>query len=243
LRYRWAVLLMFAAQAGMAQRGGGAARGAGRPAGLRPSTPALVNPWANPYLPFAQRLQATVSGSWAGTLPTRAPIVRRGANPVGNGWMPSYWQAPPPVPAYGWNGPPPNPYPIYPPPPPLPMAMPVPPAWSPALPPLSENIAEPPPPVQISERHAIRRPDPPALAEADPNEEYPAIIELKNGSVYTVTNYWVTGKTLHFVTTHFDHLQVPAVMLERLAPGKPGNANARAKNSIRPVKSGITRER
>jgi len=46
--------------------------------------------------------------------------------------------------------------------------------------------------------------------------DHPPIIALKNGWVYTVTNYWMKGKTLHFITTQGDHIQVPLTLLDRL---------------------------
>lgn len=91
----------------------------------------------------------------------------------------------------------------------------------------TENIAEPPPSVQISDEHSIGRTSeaPAPSQEIASNEEYPAVIELGNGSVYTVRSYWVSAKTFHFITTQFDHFQVPLALLEHLYPRRPSQTS------------------
>jgi hypothetical protein len=226
---------MLAGVAGMSQRGGGVAHGTGRPAVIRPSAPPLLNPWANPYLTFAQRLAATVSGSWAGTLPGPVPGFRPRNFGVGNGWPQSYGPAAAqPWPGFDGYGLPQNAYPIYaaaapvyapppppPPPPPLAASIPMPIPFPP------QNVAEPPSSTQISPRHAIGRAAEDAGPERviDAGEAYPAVIELRNGSVYTVTSYWTSGKAFHFITTRFDHYQVPFTLVERVFPRQPGPAS------------------
>jgi hypothetical protein len=103
------------------------------------------------------------------------------------------------------------------------------PLWNPIVPVAAPHAVEPPP-AQFSEQHAIRRPArEPQPAPEPAEEEYPAVVELKNGAVYTVTRYWVAGKTFHFITTHFDHVQVPMTMLDRLADArKPQSSSLHA---------------
>jgi hypothetical protein len=91
-----------------------------------------------------------------------------------------------------------------------------------------EGIAEPPSSVSISDQLAIRRTTESAAParQVDSNEEYPAVIELKSGSVYTATSYWVSGNTFHFITTtRFDHFQVPLALLEHVYPRRPSQAS------------------
>jgi len=202
-------------------------QGGGRSTVSRPSRGPVVNPWANPYLPFAQRLAATVRGSWAGTLPLpRFAGVAPFNNGFGNGWQQSVWPALPqalpafsgegyPLNAYPWYGPP---TPIYAPPPPLPLSAPI--------PLTAENIPEPTPSVRVSDRHAIGRAaeQPIPGEQLESNQEYPAVVELRNGSVYTVANYWVKGREFHFITTRFDHYQLPFADVGRISPKKGGPA-------------------
>ena len=89
------------------------------------------------------------------------------------------------------------------------------------------NIAEPPPSAPTSDEHSIGHTSegPSPSQEIASNEEYPAVIELRNGSVYTARSYWVSGKTFHFVTTRFDHFQVPLALLEHLSPRQPSQTS------------------
>jgi hypothetical protein len=58
----------------------------------------------------------------------------------------------------------------------------------------------------------------PARNPVTQQDDYSAVIVLKNGFVCTVTTYAVKGKILHFVTTQGDRITVPAIQLERLYP-------------------------
>jgi hypothetical protein len=49
-------------------------------------------------------------------------------------------------------------------------------------------------------------------------DEYPPLIVLKTGGVYSVTRYWVKAKTLYFVTPHGDTLYVPLALVEHVYP-------------------------
>ena len=93
-----------------------------------------------------------------------------------------------------------------------------------------ENIVEPPPSVRISDEHSIgRATEAPALPQkSDSNQEYPAVVELRSGSVYTASSYWVSGKTFHFITTGFDHFQVPLAVLEHVSPPRRGQTDTGA---------------
>jgi len=51
-----------------------------------------------------------------------------------------------------------------------------------------------------------------------PNSEHPTLLALKNGWAYTVLKSWITGKTLHFITTQGDHQAVPISQLDRMYP-------------------------
>jgi hypothetical protein len=190
--------------------------------------PVFVNPWANPYLPFAQRLAATVSGSWAGTLPSPAPgfsHVRPGR--LLNGSPQFSWPiAAQPTPAFGWDGPPRSDNPIYPPAAPFPMY--APPIVSPMPPPPLERIGGPPSSVQISERNAtnVASSDQAPQQDVRTDQECPAVVELMNGYVYTVRKYWVSDGGFNFITTQFDHIHVPLAQLQRLTPRGGGEAVA-----------------
>jgi hypothetical protein len=93
---------------------------------------------------------------------------------------------------------------------------------------------EPLPRVQISERHAMGRAvrDPASQPEVGPNEEFPGVVELRDGSVYTIMSCWKSGKTFNFVTTQFQQVQVPISMLERMTPARPGQASGQRDGSV-----------
>jgi hypothetical protein len=50
--------------------------------------------------------------------------------------------------------------------------------------------------------------------------EYPALIAVKNGNLYSADRYWVKGRTFHFITTNGEHHQIPLAMLEHLYPAR-----------------------
>jgi hypothetical protein len=52
----------------------------------------------------------------------------------------------------------------------------------------------------------------------NPTSEHPTLLALKNGWAYTVLKSWITGKTLHFITTQGDHQAVPISQLDRMYP-------------------------
>lgn len=103
----------------------------------------------------------------------------------------------------------------------------------PAQPPANTTIVFPPqPPVVapqpvpfpqlIPDDHAPDVPVRPAVAaparEPVVQQEYPALIAVKNGNLYSAYQYWFKGKTFHFITTNGEHHQIPVDMLERLYP-------------------------
>jgi hypothetical protein len=49
-------------------------------------------------------------------------------------------------------------------------------------------------------------------------DEYPALIVLKTGGMYSVTKYWVKAHTLYFVTSHGDTLHVSLASVEHVYP-------------------------
>ena len=65
--------------------------------------------------------------------------------------------------------------------------------------------------------------------EPNPQQDHPRLIALKNGSAYTIMEYWVKEKTLHFITTQGDHIEVPLVQVERLYPRTKEDLNLAAK--------------
>lgn len=48
----------------------------------------------------------------------------------------------------------------------------------------------------------------------------PPLIVLKTGGMYSITKYWIKGKTLYFETTAGDTLYSPLSVLERIIPGR-----------------------
>lgn len=55
-------------------------------------------------------------------------------------------------------------------------------------------------------------------APAPRQEEYPALIVLKPGGIYSATKYWVKNKNLYFATTQGEVLYTPLSRVERLYP-------------------------
>ena len=97
------------------------------------------------------------------------------------------------------------------------------------LPPQPVIVAPPPVPVPelISDSEPPDTAAPPAAAfpPAPPREpviqnEYPAIIAVRNGNLYSAYRYWTKGKTFHFITTNGEHHQIPLDMLESLYPSQ-----------------------
>jgi len=84
------------------------------------------------------------------------------------------------------------------------------------------------PSAPIDVRHSTVRnaenPTPPR--EIEDNEDYPAVIELRNGAVFSVTSYWLEGNNFHFITTRFDHYQIPFELLLRLFPHKGSHTSS-----------------
>jgi hypothetical protein len=241
-----ALLVVLCAEAAAQQRGGVIARG-GTAGGFQGGvTPHAMTPFATPYissdLTFAQRLGATVSGSWNGLPAFWPPAMGQGVFRGWNGTPP--FGAPGLSPAFcpRWNTPPafapgdsPVTYPVF--------AGPSAPGYYPqpapnvtvVLPP--QYGTEPAPPVMINEpssgagrefapqgqdsasveRSGISVYQAP-VREPVSEGEHPQLIVLKNGWVYTVTSYRVKGKAFNFVTTRGDHMQVPLSLLDRVYP-------------------------
>lgn len=61
----------------------------------------------------------------------------------------------------------------------------------------------------------------PLPARAVP-EEYPALIVLKPGGMYSVSKYWVKNKNLYFVTTQSEVLYAPLAQIDRVYPSSKG---------------------
>jgi hypothetical protein len=233
-----AVLLVVLCAAASGQPRGGVTGGGGAPGGSHHGAPApLMNPFVHPSFP--QQLGATVSGFSAGlTFPQQLGAAVSGSN----AGLPAFWAAPGQGRFPGWNnmprfgspgfsrpsGPGWNgastysgsefssvPYPVF-------VGGPYGPDYSPQQPsaavPPPQYIAEPAPPVRIIEPGSGIRTFQAPVATREPatQHDHPTLIALKNGWSYTVTTYWMKGKTLHFITTHGAHIQVPLTSLDRL---------------------------
>lgn len=57
----------------------------------------------------------------------------------------------------------------------------------------------------------------------DSNDEYPSMIGLKNGGMYTVVKYWTKGTVLNFITTQGDHMRVGLDQVDRIYPSSNRN--------------------
>jgi hypothetical protein len=100
-------------------------------------------------------------------------------------------------------------------------------------PPQNDTLVMPPPPVPIWPPNAIPalqsdppissgstlRPAPAAQVTAQ-NEDYPALIALKNGGIYSAWNYWTSAGEFHFIISHGEHIAVPANSVDRVYPPK-----------------------
>jgi hypothetical protein len=66
------------------------------------------------------------------------------------------------------------------------------------------------PPVQVYDAPAAVRPEP-----LEPQRPSSYFIALKDGWVYTASEYWVEGGTLHYITVHGRHNQVSLNLVDR----------------------------
>jgi hypothetical protein len=67
---------------------------------------------------------------------------------------------------------------------------------------------------RASDLHIYNSPGPPP----SDSDDHPALIALKNNWAYSVLSYWEQGEIFHFITSHGDHMQVPATQVERIYP-------------------------
>ena len=51
-----------------------------------------------------------------------------------------------------------------------------------------------------------------------PNQDYPALIALKNGGIYSSWNYWTSEGKFHFINAHGDHIIVPPNFVDSFYP-------------------------
>lgn len=79
---------------------------------------------------------------------------------------------------------------------------------------------EPPPQASSPADHgatqsasAVSPPAPPPQ-----QQEYPALIVLKPGGMYSASKYWVKNKNLYFVTTQSENLYAPLSLVDRVYP-------------------------
>lgn len=81
------------------------------------------------------------------------------------------------------------------------------------VPSLQSTFETPPPGAPIEEPAPAVRPSP-------QNEDYPAVVALKNGGAYSASNYWVSGSIFYFITTQGDQMTVAMNSVERVFPPK-----------------------
>jgi hypothetical protein len=112
--------------------------------------------------------------------------------------------------------------PDQPPPLPPPPLLPLPPmgneptaAQEPPNPPQVSSATEPK--YQTSEHAGLQASQAQPPARAVP-EDYPALIVLKPGGMYSATKYWVKNKNLYFVTTQSEVLYAPLAQIDRVYP-------------------------
>jgi len=209
---------------------------AGVPTGLRPGGPhAMTNPWPmrGTFSPGkgwrSQRgwnpgsaIGPTAYGSlapWYGNAGCIAPIFPPDLYPLfASGYCASEYYPPPP--ATNVIGMPPQPYIV--PPAPYPINdvqapdFGVNPHQAPAI--TNHNTSA------LNDHEAVanesaglrlyQSPSPPPLIL----DEYPALVVLKTGGMFTVTKYREKAKTLYFVTSHGDTLSMPIALVEHVYP-------------------------
>jgi hypothetical protein len=200
------------------------ARGSSRPAPSRgqgnfgpPVSPVPFFGLNYPYS-FANALYKAQNPLWGAISPS-APfgVASTGAYPAGSAAAPYY--------GVGFGGVHPQAY--YPPPfyPPVPLAQPAPnitviagPPAAPLPAPIAMAVPAPADAPAADSRPAAATREPVAPAA------YPALVAVKDGNFYSVNRYWVKGRTLHFVTTNGESMEVPLSSVERLYPAeKAGN--------------------
>lgn len=249
------LLVVLCVAASGQQRGGVTGGGKGSSGFLHGVAPSWINPVGPSFitsdLTFAQRLAATVSGSYFG-LPAFWVSPGQGLFPGWNCRLRLGSSGFSRRSGWGWNGASafmgsgfsPVPYPVL-------VGGPYGPDYSPQqLPPAlatppPQYIAEPAPPMKITEPNSgIQTLQPPVAmretlgreSEPDgqentsrtpsvhvyqapagkptPHRDHPPLIALKNGWAFTVTKYWMKGKTLHFITPQGGHIQVPVMLVD-----------------------------
>ena len=205
---RSALLILLASLCAMAQNRGGGANGGmsggrmsgGRMSGRMGGGAGMWRPGGMPARKgMPQRAAPVVLNTYLSVL---LPDQMAQMAPMMGGYWP--WPFPPPFfapdPWLSYPQPPPNFTVVYPPsdpPPPL-----------------------PPPPLPAPEPER-QRPAPPRAAPEQPlPTEFPALIAIRQGGVYSVSAYWTTGTSLHFITTRGAHMQIPLSRLEQLFPAQ-----------------------
>lgn len=198
---------------GMAPGHGGGGGGAnwGHPSPIRPPFP---GPWKNRWWggPFRSGF-GPFPGFWAGPVPFDTPLCASPLFPLapscslGDSFNPAYYQPPPqsaiPTPSLLFMPPPPVP------PPPPPTAN-VPPADGASIQPQAAPASIP----QTTPCGSCQRPSATVV-----HDDYPPVIVLTTGGMYSINKYWKKGKTIYFETTAGDTLYAPLNTLERIIPG------------------------
>jgi hypothetical protein len=85
----------------------------------------------------------------------------------------------------------------------------------------NEPTSAPAPRPQVnsdSDHGAVRPPSEVSPPAPPPQQEYPALIVLKPGGMYSATKYWVKNKNLYFVTTQSETLYAPLSLIDRVYP-------------------------
>ena len=87
------------------------------------------------------------------------------------------------------------------------------------------NLSQAPSPTdrQVNANHQAYQAPPTAPAV---QEEYPALIVLKPGAMYSARKYWVKNKNLYFETTQGETLYAPLALIDRLYPPSKQGQNS-----------------
>lgn len=213
MRFRLAVLLATMSFYGAAQRGGGMPTGHGGGGG-RWGSPSPTPPrfgigrhpwWRGGRGGFGTPFTFGSFPSWFDTPFCASPLFPLAPDcSFGQGFDPANYSQPPIYVSPTVNV-------VAPPPPPGPPLVPIASAPNEAASPAKTNAGE------LSKADSSAYHQEPARG---PATQCPTLIVLKTGGMYSITRYWIKGKTLYFETTAHDTLYAPRSLLEQIIPGR-----------------------
>lgn len=217
MRFRLAVLLATMAFCGVAQRGGGMPVGHGGEAGggrwgsplPTPGFPGIGRHpgWGGGHHGFGPAMNYGSFPSWFDTPLCASPLFPLAPNcSFGNGQ--GYY--PPPVYVNPVVNVVPPALPLVP--PPIPTAS------------IPEDVPDTAAPAQANSLERAqadtREYQQAPVRSQEVQDKCPPLIVLKTGGMYSITRYWIKGKTLYFETTARDTLYTPVGTLDRIIPGR-----------------------